>query len=383
MRHLTLAILTIAAASVEVAHAQSSVTLYGLIATGIQYANNSAGGKQYQLSSGGPQADRVGFRGVEDLGGGLSTVFVLENGFSGTTGALGQGGDFFGRQAYVGVSSSKYGTLTLGRQYDESFWYIANYSGAVAFGAAFSVHPGDMDNLISNHLNNSIAFKSVNYGGFSFGGIYSLGGIPGQFSRNQIYSVGGRYDGGALSLGVSYVNARNPNYSYWGNNPLSSTTGSNMSSLVYAGYASAKTQQNFAAGASYKIGSLTLAALYTNVQFNKIGTEPGLPAVGAPGSAKFNNVDVSASYFVAPDLQVGVGYTLTKGYDVNHATYQQANAGVDYFLSKRTDLYLIGGYQHASGTDSTGKAARAQMYLLSPSSTANQVVTLIGIRHKF
>lgn len=383
MRHLTLTILTIALASAEVAHAQSSVTLYGLIATGIQYSNNSAGGKQYQLSSGGPQADRVGFRGVEDLGGGLSTVFVLENGFSGTTGALGQGGDFFGRQAYVGVSSSKYGTLTLGRQYDETFRYIANFSGAVTFGAAFSVHPGDMDNLISNHLNNSIAFKSVNYAGFSFGGIYSLGGIPGQFSENQIYSIGAGYDGGSLSLGLSYVNARNPNYSFWGNNPLSSTTGSNMSSLVYTGYASAKTQQIFAAGASYKIGFLNLAVLYTNVQFDKIGTERGLPAVGAPGSAKFNNVDISASYYITPFLQVGVGYTLTKGYDVNDATYQQANAGVDYFLSKRTDLYLIGAYQHASGTDSTGKAARAQMYLLSPSSTANQVVTLVGIRHKF
>src|SRR5471032_203795 len=86
--------------------AQSSVTLYGILDAGFVYTNNSGGQKQYALNSGNVQGDRWGLRGTEDLGGGLSTIFVLEDGFSITKGTLGQGGDEFGRQAYVGVSKS-------------------------------------------------------------------------------------------------------------------------------------------------------------------------------------------------------------------------------------------------------------------------------------
>lgn len=57
--------------------------------------------------------------------------------------------------------------------------------------------------------------------------------------------------------------------------------------------------------------------------------------------------------------------------------------GADYFLSKRTDVYIDGVYQHASGTDSTRGAAVANINGLSPSSTSNQVAALVGIRHKF
>ncbi|MDI7046859.1 porin, partial [Escherichia coli] len=78
-----------------------------------------------------------------------------------------------------------------------------------------------------------------------------------------------------------------------------------------------------------------------------------------------------------------VAYDYTKGYGVNDAKYNQFVAGVDYFLSKRTDLYIAGVYQHASGTDSTGHAAVANISSLSPSSTSNQVATVLGIRHKF
>jgi len=109
-----------------VAHAQSSVTLYGLIDTSITYATNqrtqgagSPGSGSVALTSGALNASRWGLRGREDLGGGTAVVFALENGFSGTTGKLSQKGvDMFGRQAWIGVSSRTAGTLTFGRQYD-------------------------------------------------------------------------------------------------------------------------------------------------------------------------------------------------------------------------------------------------------------------------
>lgn len=107
-------------------YAQSSVTLYGIIDVGLVFNNNAGGQKQYFMSSGNIQGSRWGLRGTEDLGGGLSALFVLENGFSVNNGRLAQGGDEFGRQAYVGLSSTSIGTLTLGRQYDS----IVDFTGA-------------------------------------------------------------------------------------------------------------------------------------------------------------------------------------------------------------------------------------------------------------
>ncbi|MDR8963595.1 Outer membrane porin protein [Burkholderia multivorans] len=128
---LTTAIL---AATAGVAHAQSSVTLYGVIDAGISYVNhskNATGGssKLFKYDDGVAQGSRWGLRGTEDLGGGLKAIFVLENGFNSGNGTLGQGGAIFGRQAYVGLSQSQYGTLTFGRQYSFSTDVLgSNYS---------------------------------------------------------------------------------------------------------------------------------------------------------------------------------------------------------------------------------------------------------------
>jgi predicted porin len=72
---------------------------------------------------------RWGLRGAEDLGGGLKAIFVLENGFSVQNGRLAQDGREFGRQAYVGVGSTQFGTVTLGRQYDSLVDFVAPLSG--------------------------------------------------------------------------------------------------------------------------------------------------------------------------------------------------------------------------------------------------------------
>ena len=97
------------------AQAQSSVTLYGIIDEGLLFNNNAGGKHLYSMASGVMQGSRFGLRGTEDLGGGLKAIFVLENGFNSGNGTLGQGGAIFGRQAYVGLSQSQYGTVTFGR----------------------------------------------------------------------------------------------------------------------------------------------------------------------------------------------------------------------------------------------------------------------------
>jgi len=368
------------------AHAQSSVTLYGIVDAGFAYNNNSGGHKLYETSAGNLQGDRWGLRGTEDLGGGLKALFVLENGFNAFTGKLGQGGDEFGRQAYVGLSS-QYGTVTLGRQYDS----VVDYTGAFEVGSQwasfYAAHPGDLDNMNnSNRTNNSIKYTSTNYSGFTFGGLYSLGGVAGQFNRNQIFSGGVGYAQGPLTLGAGYLNVKNPNFSFFGNNSTSSTTGSNMTgSTVYSGYATAKTQQVITAAGAYTFGAATVGATYSNTQFKDLGQTgvTGATNQTTSGSAKFHNAELNFKYQLPPALLLGAAYDYTKGYGVNDAKYHQGVIGADYFLSKRTDLYIDGIYQHASGTDSTGKTAVANINGLSASSTSNQVAAVVGIRHKF
>jgi len=367
------------------AQAQSSVTLYGIIDAGFVFNNNSAGHQLYSLNSGNLQGSRWGLRGTEDLGGGLKAVFVLENGFNVMNGRLGQGGDEFGRQAFVGLSTSQFGTVTLGRQYDS----VVDYTGALEVGSQwatyFGAHPGDLDNMNnSNRANNSIKYSSANYSGLTFGGLYSLGGVAGQSGRNQIWSAGVGYAQGPLQLGAAYLNIRDPNFSFYGNNATSSAVASNMSgSRVYSGYASARTQEVISAGAAYTFGAATVGATYSNTAFKDLGGEAGLNPLGYSGSARFHNAEVNFKYQLTPALLLGVAYDYTHGYGANDAKYHQAMLGTDYFLSKRTDFYVAGVYQHAIGTDSTNTAAVANINGLSPSSTSNQVAAIVGIRHKF
>jgi len=371
-----------------VAHAQSSVTLYGIVDEGLIYNNNQAGKKLYGTTAGNVQGDRWGLRGTEDLGGGLKALFVLENGFNAYTGKLGQGGDEFGRQAFVGISTAQFGTVTLGRQYDS----VVDYTGALEVGSQwatfYGAHPGDLDNMNnSNRVNNSIKYTSATYSGVTFGGLYSLGGNAGNFNRNQIWSGGVGYAQGPLTLAAAYLNVKNPNYSFFGNNSSSSATASNMTgSQVYSGFASAQTQQVISAGGAYTFGPATVGATYSNTQFRGLGQTAvtGQPAGSSNfGNAKLNNVEANFKYQVTPALLLGVAYDYTKAYSVSNEKIHQGIVGVDYFLSKRTDLYADGIYQHADGTNSFGHTATAQINGLSPSTTSNQVAAIIGIRHKF
>ncbi|WP_228980992.1 porin, partial [Paraburkholderia gardini] len=138
------------------AHAQSSVTLYGLIDAGISYANHSKVGNSHddlvKYDDGVASGSRWGLRGTEDLGGGLKAIFVLESGFNSGNGTLGQGGAMFGRQAYVGVTKDNIGSFTMGRQYTFSTDYLgANYStGSQTVAGNYAYHINDIDQLTSS-----------------------------------------------------------------------------------------------------------------------------------------------------------------------------------------------------------------------------------------
>ncbi|MDN7930652.1 porin [Burkholderia metallica] len=366
------------------AHAQSSVTLYGIIDEGLLFNNNAGGKHLYSMASGVMQGSRFGLRGTEDLGGGLKAIFTLENGFDVNSGKLGQGGLMFGRQAYVGLSSN-FGTVTLGRQYDSVVDFVGPLEAGDQWGGYIAAHPGDLDNFNNAYrVNNAVKFTSANYGGLTFGGLYSFGGQAGQFSKNQVWSLGAGYTNGPLVLGVGYLNARTPNQ--FGGMFNNGSTSSSVSSPIYGGYANnANTYQVIGAGGAYTFGAATIGATYSNTKFKGFSAGPFVNQ-----TATFNNGEINFKYQLTPALILGAAYDYTQGSKIDGnsaAKYHQGSLGVDYFLSKRTDVYAIGVYQHASGNvlDANGDILKATAAIngLAGSSTSNQVAARVGIRHKF
>lgn len=384
-------------AFVSTAQAQSTVTLYGVVDAGITYTSNVKGSAQYAMTSSNQSGSRWGLTGAEDLGGNLNAIFTLENGFSTNTGALGQNGTEFGRQVFVGLRSSSYGTATLGRQYGASYTTLTGLlsltSGGdwAAAGAGYGTHPADVDNLdSSNRINNAIKYQSPNFGGFTFAGLYSLGGKAGEVSQNGIIDLAAAYVNGSIKLGVGYLFAKDPNFSFWGDKANDSTTGSNISNVIVSGYASAGSQQIITAGGGYTFGPATVNLTYSNVQFGNLGSVSGVTTGAAAkysGSASFNSGELNVKFQVSPALVLGTSYSYTKddGVDGNGgAKYQTVDAGAIYSLSKRTSIYAVAVYQKASGTNSLGAHAVADIVGTSGASGTNhQIVATAGLTQRF
>jgi predicted porin len=376
------------------ASAQSSVTLYGVVDEALTFVSNAKGGRQYLMTNGNEAGNRWGLTGAEDLGGGLKAIFTLEAGYAGSNGTIGQNGTEFGRQAFVGLASTRYGTLTLGRQYSTVYQVVAPITAVgdwAAAGSGFGAHPGDADNLdSSNRINNAIKYQSVNYRGFTFGGLYSLGGKTGQFAQNSIWDISAAYANGPLKAAVGYVHANSPNYSFWGDKANDSTTASNITNPIAGGYASAGSQQIIAAAAQYAMGPFTVGAAYTNTRFGKLGsvTVAGLNAAEAKytGTASLNTGEVNVKYRPVPALLLAASYAYTENSGASgqaKAHYNQVDLGALYSLSKRTTLYAVAVYQAARGTDSTGAKAVADLVGISPSSNGTQTLVTLGINHRF
>ena len=391
------------------AHAQSTVNLYGIVDLGITYVNNARTGKadsalsgahQVALTDGtatGVSGSRWGLRGSEDLGGGVKSLFVIENGFNANSGALAQGGAEFGRQAYVGIAGGP-GTVTLGRQYDPLVDFVQPLAVVGQWAGYMGTHPDDVDNLANtNRINNAVKVTSAAYHGFSAGAAYSFGGTAGSMTQNQIWSVGAGYAGSSLSLGAGYLNARDPNISFYGNTPnKGGVTANNLGTLgsatsaqsnpVFAGYASAKTTEIFGLGAAYTLSFTTLGFVATNTRFESLGSASGPNPFGYSGTAQFTNLEFSVRSRLTTALLIGTAFDYVKRNSVKGdggARYFQLDFGADYNLSKRTDLYALTVLQRASGRDSFNQPAVASISGFSPSATSKQVGVRVALRHKF
>jgi predicted porin len=395
MKRIALSALSLALlGAASVAHAQSSVTLYGTIDTSITYVNNANGNKSLWAvgnSSGGDlSGTRWGLKGQEDLGGGLKAIFQLENGFNPSTGQLGQGSRLFGRQAFVGLTADQYGTFTLGRQYDPLVDMVQGITGDNYFGSSFAT-VGDVDNYDnSSRTSNAIKYVSPVYSGLQVEGMYAFGGVAGQTGSGQTWSAAASYNNGPISLAAGYFVADNS--SAITNGLRASTTsgagwagtsdGTFDGSLINLGYQSAKSINIARVAGQYVTGPFTFGLAYSNSQYKADG------ASVFASTEKYNTGQGFLNYQATPALLLGVGYSYTKSSGDTGATYHQASLGVDYSLSKRTDVYLVGAYTHASGDTLSANgtavvAAQASVGSYGYGGTSTQELVALGLRHKF
>ncbi|VVD79191.1 MULTISPECIES: porin [Pandoraea] len=375
------------AAGAVPAMAQSNVTLYGIIDDALTYSSNQNGKSNTYLRNGNLAGSRWGLRGTEDLGGGTRALFQLENGFDVNSGAFSTSGVMFNRQAFVGLKNDNLGTLTIGRQYTPYYLLVGTIGPTTYLTGATGAHPGDIDGLDTTiRINNSVTYTSPVLWGVTASLQYGFGGQAGAFSKGNMYSGALRYDGGPLSIAAGYLRMNNVG---GGTSWNSASTGSFGTSAVNQGYVTADVLQHMAVAGIYTIGNVTLGASYSNVQY-----KPGAASL-FHDTAVFNTAGVHASWIVAPQWRLAAAYSYTAASKSNGisdaATYHQVSLAQVYSLSKRTSLYALEAWQHASGKSLSANASSiinagpvvGDSQNSTPSSTSSQFVGMLGIRVDF
>jgi predicted porin len=342
-------------AVVPVAHAQSSVTLYGITDAQILYtsrtlnpATGASEGHQFSLESAGENATRFGLRGTENLGDGLAAIFDLESGIDITNGGLADSnGEFFGRQAWVGVTGG-FGTVTAGLQYSP-FLYSVSAIDPRDFKFFGSGLVNYVDNVIVTGLfnANSVLYTSPQIAGIQGRAMYAFGGSAGNFRAGQQYSAGLTYHYNGLLLSAAMYN---------GNSGGSAASTPNPSTIAFVG-------RNI--GATYYFGRLSVRAAYTLYKV----------------AGSFDNGVISGglTYSLTPALLLdgGAWYTRDGNDSNNHSIL--GSLGVNYSLSRRTTLYSQVAYVNNHGHMNTGLAINGALFGV----TGSQFAADIGIRHSF
>ncbi|WP_426145557.1 porin [Polaromonas sp. DSR2-3-2] len=333
------------------AMAQSSVTLYGVADAFVGSTKteiNGAGQRQTAVTSGGVNGSRWGLKGAEDLGGGMKAIFVLESGFNLDTGSSAQNGQLFGRQAFVGLQSD-FGTVSLGRQY--SAYYALqtatnhNYD-ANTFSASIPVFGNGLKDYTSR-VDNSIAYTSPSFSGFSGAVVYSFGenkNAPATATPAFAGNVNGDATDNA-SLHIKYANG-----------PVLVGYAYQEEKLAAVAGAQDKNKYNMIAG-SYDLGVAKLTGSYNTAKNNTFNDKEYQVGVSVP----FGAAAISAGYARSKSERGNVEQT-GKGYSVL-ATYD---------LSKRTRLYA-----GAQNTESF-------VGFTAASAPKTEITTYgLGVRHAF
>jgi predicted porin len=328
-----------ALAAVGTASAQSTVTLYGVadVWLGSTKTETLTGGvltgvRQTKLDGGGYNGSRFGFRGTEDLGGGLKANFVLEQGINVDTGAPVDSTKQFNRQAYVGFSGG-FGEVRLGRQYTayDTLRGATNHSFDTAFAVTSSVWGKGIADY-ANRVDNQITYISPDFSGFSGALTYGLGeNKTATTSATDTTAVHLKYAAGPLLVGVAYQQQE-----------ITNTVDRTYTLLA----------------GSYNFGMAKVTAGFNRAKQDMAG--------------KDNEYQLGVDFPVAPNARIALGYAHAKKKNAAGASLGKTDGysltGY-YDLSKRTRLYA--GLRNYQDKNAAGvKTEKGNLYA-------------IGVRHSF
>jgi predicted porin len=315
--------LAVLGAFAGVASAQSSVTIYGVIDAGVYRSNGGSAtnpgaptNKAWQLSQ--AAGSRLGFRGNEDLGGGLSAQFQIEHRFNTDTGASSNATHFWQGRSYVQLSSAAAGRVYLGREYTPTF-FIANRSdpfgwdGVGQMGQAYQyggyTTPDTIDGTVGEvgvRTSNTVGYETPSFGGFKVLAAVSLSEAT---QKGRDMSVSGTYAAG-------------PIYAAFG------------AERVYKGAMRGQGLMN--AAFHYDLGVVKVMAYYGRAKV--AAAVAGVTPVFGQGRRTGHSATIAALVPVGTgNIKVAYGRTDPAG---GNNLRQKGSLGYDHFLSKRTNIYI-------------------------------------------
>ena len=347
------------------AMAQSSVTLYGVADAGVTYLNGADNWSG--VTSGNNLTSRLGFRGVEDLGGGLKANFVIEGGFnldngdgaSGYAGAKAGEGFQFKRRSTVGLSGG-FGEVRMGRELTAAYNATARYDvfGSVGIGQSRLWADGGVVDASANatavttnqRISNALTYVSPDFSGFKFGLNYGFGETTASNSDSGYLGAGLTYDNGPLSLGLGLERL---------NNGANSVAASDIDA--------------WSLGGSYDFGVAKLLAGYRQSTVDIATVEN-----------KRNGYYLAVTAPVGPGLVRASYNRYENKYNGGKDKADQLSVGYVYGLSKRTSVY--GTYSYLKQKDFNGGVPAAAMYTLGTGGlkdSGKQQGFQVGVSHSF
>ena len=310
------------------AHAQSTsqVTVFGLLDLSVGETKAPGGERDRGVDNGKMTTSHIGFRGSEDLGGGLAAVFRLETFLRADTGRSGRfdGDSFWSRNATVGLSDQRYGTLTLGRNTTPLFVSTLQFN---PFGDSYGYSPAIRHIFTSGTVTGDSAWNgSILYSSPSFAGVRFGAAVTDSTGNGRNWGLNAGYSNGPIGASLVFQNVEKDN----------------------SATAAVDDTRTWQLAGSY---DLQVAKLYA--QFGKVDTK-----------TTGNDYDIFGFGAAVP---VGAGKVLAYGGRIKPDTGAKRTTfslGYDHFLSKRTDVYV------AAMSDKIDGLSRGHGYS-------------IGMRHRF
>jgi predicted porin len=352
----------ILAAGSGIASAQTSVNIYGIVDAAF-VGERGGTASNNKITSGAASASRLGFKGSEDLGGGMSAIFTLESGVKIDTGELDATNTLFNRQAFVGLKTTG-GTVTIGRQYTpyhNALAQVGDPFGTGYAGGSKNLFPDSGTNV---RTSNTVVYTSPLFAGLTADVAYSVGEQAGDNAAGRQFGASVGYVNGPLNVRLAYNNKNTDTVAAGTTAAVSRPIGHNA--LVAANYDFGPVRAYVTAGFDKGNGSAPLA----NAN-NPYGATVVRPVASLDGN----------EYLIGLSAQVWVGTLLASVQHKNDKTSFNQDAtgwGVAYLypLSKRTNLY--GAYGSINNKNGAGYTVANN----TEAGTGDKAFNL-GVRHSF